>query len=181
MSAPSIYRQVMGPAYDTMPAPLRVFHALQGRAELVGRVRIDAPEGRFARLLARCLGTPLQAQEGTIRFELQADASGEVWIRHFPASTLRSSLYAQEGRIVERMGIVGLHFVLAGDASGLAMRLALMTVFGLPCPARLLPAVIARETGREGRLHFHVEAALPFVGRVARYRGHLELPTGASG
>jgi hypothetical protein len=40
-----------------------------------------------------------------------------------------------------------------------------------------MPRVLARETG-DHDLHFHVEAAVPLLGIVASYRGHLALPPG---
>jgi hypothetical protein len=50
-----------------------------------------------------------------------------------------------------------------------------MRFLGVPCPRWLMPRIVAEETGNEGRLHFRVAAALPLVGVVASYRGHLDL------
>jgi hypothetical protein len=38
-----------------------------------------------------------------------------------------------------------------------------------------MPIVEAEETERPGRLHFDVQASLPGIGRVVRYRGYLDL------
>jgi hypothetical protein len=67
-------------------------------------------------------------------------------------------------------------FALDAAPEQLAMRLVQLDFLGIPCPHWLLPRVEARESGNAGRFHFHVQASLAFVGVVAAYRGHLELP-----
>jgi Domain of unknown function (DUF4166) len=56
---------------------------------------------------------------------------------------------------------------------GLRMRLQAMRFLGIPCPAWLRPRIVAEETGDGSRLHFRIEAAVPGIGRVVGYRGHL--------
>lgn len=172
----SLYQQVMGPEFDRLPAPLRRFHALEGRHLLVGRVQTEAPRSWPARLLARSLGTPLTAQEGAIHFELEAGEASELWTRRFPAKVMRSTMTVRAQRIVERLGPARLGFVLKGSADKLEMQLAGLHFLGIPCPRWLLPRIVAQETATAGRLHFHVQASLPWIGTVTSYRGHLELP-----
>lgn len=176
MSRGSLYQQVMGADFLLLPAPLQHFHALAGRHELRGWAEVRAPASFVARVLARCLGAPLQAQRGPIRFELASSAVAEHWVRHFPWKTMESRLGLASGRIVERLGAARLSFALLASADKLEMQLVSLHFLGVPCPRRLLPAVVAEETASPGRLHFRVQASLPLVGEVAGYHGHLELP-----
>lgn len=175
MNAPSLYRQVMGAAFDALPPALRTFHSLQGRHVLEGRVRVDAPASAAARGLAWCIGSPLQAHEGPIRFELEAGPGEEVWTRHFPGKTMRSTLRRRGDEIVEQLGPARLSFTLTCDAGRLEMRHARLHVLGVPCPRWLAPGIVAQETATAGRLHFRVQARVPWVGVVASYQGHLEV------
>jgi hypothetical protein len=174
----SLYQQVMGGDFIVLPTPLRHFHSLEGNHVLDGWVEVQAPASLAARILARCLGAPLDAQRGPIRFELTAGATSEVWTRHFPGRTMTSTLTLAAGRIVERLGPARLSFALKGGPEFLEMRLVGLHFLGLPCPRWLLPKVLAEETAADGRLQFRVQASLPLIGVVAAYQGHLDLPDG---
>ena len=173
----SMYEQAMGERFARLDPAVQAFHRLAGRHELHGWVRTQAPQSLAARLLALCLGTPLRASEGAIRFALQAEPLREVWIRFFPAQTMRSSLHLQDGQIIESLGAARLSFGLEADGGRLVMRLRKLRVLGMACPAWLEPRIVAEERGEGDRLHFRIEAAVPWVGVVASYSGHLQLPT----
>lgn len=174
----TLYEQVLGPRYRELPEAVQRFHRLSGRHVLHGRVRTQAPATALARLLARGLGTPLSDSAGAIRFELEAGADRERWTRHFPAQTMSSVLAFSRGRVVERLGLARLSFELTPGGRGqLAMRLVRLRFLGIPCPRWLMPRITAEEFG-EGPdvLRFEISAAVPLIGQVARYSGHLELP-----
>lgn len=180
MSSGSLYQQVMGTEFLVLPASLRQFHALEGRHVLTGWVEVRAPASSAARFLAWCLGAPLDVQRGPLRFELESSSASEHWVRHFPGKTMESRLHQTSGRIVEQLGAARLAFALRGGPQKLEMQLVSLHFLGMPCPRWLLPTVVAEETASRGRLHFRVQASLPFVGMVAGYQGHLEVPDGDS-
>lgn len=180
MSAQPLYRQLLGTEFDRLPAALRRFHGLQGRHVLTGSVHVAAPATPLAGWIARCLGAPLHAARGGLRFELDAGPRSETWTRRFPHRTMASRLAVDGPHLVERLGWATLRFVPDLRPDGLALRLAGLRVLGLPCPRALWPVIEAVETGEGARLHFRIEAGLPLVGRVARYTGHLDLPPGDS-
>ncbi|QCW27600.1 DUF4166 domain-containing protein [Lysobacter enzymogenes] len=62
-----------------------------------------------------------------------------------------------------------------GNEPGLVWRLMRVRAFGLPLPAGWFARVQAREFEREGRYHFEVDAQLPGVGLLVRYRGWLDV------
>jgi hypothetical protein len=173
MSDVSMYERVMGPAFKQLAEPVQAFHRTRGRRELHGWVQTAAPASFAARLLARCLGTPLQPSSGPIRFELDVQDACEEWVRHFPTNTMRSRMALKDGELTERLGLTLLRFGLEADRDRLVMRLLGLRFLGIPCPRWALPRVVAEEEGRDGRLYFRVSAALPLVGQVAGYTGHL--------
>ncbi|MCT9810872.1 DUF4166 domain-containing protein [Acidovorax sp. Be4] len=172
----SMYEQVMGAEFSTLGAAVQRFHRLAGRHELHGWVETLAPQSWPARLLAWCLGTPTQASQGPIRFELHAQPDHETWTRFFPTQTMRSRLQRRGGDIVESLGAARLTFALLAREQGLVMRLQQLHFLGIRCPAWLAPRIVAEESGEGGQLQFRVAASVPFVGVVASYRGHLILP-----
>ena len=176
MKPQSLYQQVMGAEFDRLPVPLQAFHTLAGAHVLHGWVEVGAPESWPARVLAWRTGAPQVTQQGPIRFELQAESTSEVWTRHFPGKTMTSRLALVDRRIVERLGAARLQFQLRGSREKLEMQLVRMHFLGVPCPRWLMPALVAEETASEGRLHFEIRAALPLLGVVTRYRGHLDVP-----
>jgi len=176
VTSASLYQQVMGAGFAQLPASLQRFHTLGGSHTLFGAVEVGAPASLAAKLIARCLGAPLQAVKGPIRFELRADPASEVWTRHFPGKTMASRLMLDSGQLVERLGAARLGFELRASPEKLEMKLIRLHFFGVPCPRWLLPAIVAEETATAGRLHFHVRASLPLVGLVTSYHGYLDLP-----
>lgn len=175
MTAPPMYQQLMGEAYARLAPAVRRFHALQGHAVLRGRVRVAAPSGRAARLLAWCMGTPGVAQDGPLLFELQARPGLQRWERRFPLHTMVSTMRPAGAVLAEQLGPAVLFFELREDGGRLVMLLARMRFLGLPCPRWLLPVIIAREHGVGDRLHFEVQARLPGLGLVTDYSGYLDL------
>jgi hypothetical protein len=172
----SLYERVMGHRFARLAAPVQRFHRLTGLHELHGWVTTEAPASVPARWLARLLGAPTTAGSGPIRFELVAHNEREVWTRHFPLHTMTSALSRNGDDVIEQLGAAHLRFELTESDGALGMRLKGLRFLGLPCPRRLLPVIVAEETGADDRLYFRVRASLPLIGRVAGYSGHLTVP-----
>lgn len=175
MSRLSLFEQVLGDGYARLPAALQRFHRLSGHTVLHGWVETQAPETMLARALAVCLGAPRSASSGPIRFELTSGPSEETWTRYFPTRKMTSSIRLVAGQVEETLGSARLTFNLVATEGQLSMQLAKMRFFGVPCPTWMLPRIVAEERGIDDQPHFHITAELPFVGRVASYRGHLEV------
>lgn len=179
MTDRALYETVMGSAFGQLAEPVQAFHRSRGRRVLHGQVRTEAPASTPARLLARCLGTPLRPASGAIRFELDAQPDYETWVRHFPTNTMRSHMTLVAGELTERLGPTRLRFGLTAREGRLVMELRGLRFLGIPCPRWALPRIVAEEEGRDGHLYFRVSAALPLVGQVAGYSGHLVVPAPA--
>jgi hypothetical protein len=171
----SLYRSVMGAAFESLPAEVQRFHSLQGTCVLSGRVAIDGPKSRVGALVARIMKLPAAAADAPMQFKLCANHAHEVWTRCFPGRDMTSTMSRARGRLVESLGPLKLHFRLVAGGDRLTMQLERVTALGVRCPRWLMPIVEAEETESPGRLHFDVEASLPRIGRVVRYRGYLDL------
>lgn len=171
----ALFPTVMGERYERLHPDLRAFHDLTGAATLHGEVRTQPAQSWLAGLLGLAMGTPRAASQGPLRFELGETGADQQWTRHFPHRSMVSRMSVRQGALAETLGPVRLTFALEEDAGRLRMKLQRMHFLGLPCPAFLLPQVTATEHGGGGRLHFDVSAALPWIGRVAAYQGHLDV------
>lgn len=175
-----MYENVMCESYNHLAPEVQQFHRLAGKHTLHGRVEVHAPKSLLAKLLAIFLGTPRSASEGAIKFELDAQPLAERWTRHFPLKTMTSRLQLIDGQLIEKLGVARLMFELSEKEGQLNMHLRHLYFLGIPCPAWLMPHVVAEETGRDGRLYFRVHAGVPGVGLVASYQGYLTMPVSAS-
>ena len=175
-AAPPIYCALMGAAFARLAAPVQRFHRLQGKVVLTGEVDIEGPRHFATKLLAWALGAPRRSQHGPLRFELDADAEREIWTRHFPTRTMRSVLCKTSRGLTEKLGMATLTFELRERDGILSMHLQRFHVLGLPMPRWLMPTVRAEESGQGDRFVFDVEAGMPLLGRVSRYRGFLMVP-----
>ena len=80
-------------------------------------------------------------------------------------------------RLHERVGIAEFEFKPVATADGLRLDTTGMRVLGITMPRALLPTI--RSFDREfedGSFGFDVEARLPLIGRLVRYRGRLAPP-----
>ncbi len=171
----TMYERIMGASFSRLAPEVQQFHRLVGKHTLHGRVEVHAPKSLLTKLLALLLGTPHSASEGAIKFELDAQPLAETWTRHFPMKTMTSRLQLIDGQIVEKRGAARLLFELSEKQGQLRMHLRRLHFLGFPCPDRLMPRVVAEETGRDGCLHFLVRAEISGVGLVASYQGYLAI------
>ena len=127
-----------------MEQDVQTFHRLNGAVTLHGEVETEPPATHLARVLAWCIRTPRTPTRGPIRITLDTAGTEEIWTRQFPRHTMRSTLSLHRGYLTERLGAVRLFFGLETHYGVLRMRLQGLRFLGIPCPAWLRPAVLAR-------------------------------------
>ena len=98
-----------------------------------------------------------------------------IWNRRFGERKLESCFRLQQGRLIESLGPFRLQLRLEVRDDRLRYVLERATLFGIPVPRSLAPDLEAWEGEREGRYDFAVEVRLPFIGRLVRYEGLLDL------
>ena len=88
---------------------------------------------------------------------------------------MRLSMWAHDGLLCERLGLVTFGFALSAEDNVLTWRVRRVSALGVPLPARWFDGVRARESQVADRYHFDVEARLPLAGLLVHYRGWLDV------
>jgi hypothetical protein len=175
--AAPIYRQLLGDAYAALAAPIQDLHKIATSRRFEGRAEVTRGRGSLSGLIARVVGFPPAGTDVPVTVTLTRTGAGELWQRDFGGHRFTSVQYlgegASEGLLVERFGPVAFAMAVVVDEGELRLVLRRGTVLGVPLPRWALPKIEAGEREADGRFHFHVDIALPVIGRIVRYRGWL--------
>ncbi len=174
-AAPSLYRRVLGQAFERLPPAVRGLHDNSGRITASGPCRVERGGHPLARLIAGCFGFP-PAGEGALRVTIEACDGHEEWRRDFGShrtTSRQGEVPGRPGLIFERFGPGNFLIDPRPGPAGLSFALKGARLFGCPLPRFLWPAIVGEATAPDGRYHFNVSVALPLVGLLVRYRGSL--------
>jgi len=172
----TLYRRLVGPAWDSLPAPVRDMHACGGMA--FGRAVVQRGANPLARSIAAMIGFPAAAPDVAVNVRFDVSPCGETWTRSFDAISFSSRQSAGRGRsdrlLCETFGPLTFAMALVPDGDKLRLVLRRWSAFGIPLPMWLCPRSDSFETVEDGRFKFNVEIRHPLVGMIVRYRGWLE-------
>lgn len=167
-----LYRRVIGPDYDRMPEPVRRMHDVIGDAGAVGLGRVRRGRSLLARIVCAVMRFPPEGDH-QLHVAFEERDGVERWTRDFGGKTFSSELSQSGRRLVERFGPMRFSFDLPSDESGLTMVMRGWSIFGIPMPLWLAPKSEAREWAEGENFCFDVPIALPGIGIVVHYSGHL--------
>ena len=170
----SLFAQVLGPAFDALPAPVRALHRAQGMHRYRGEVEVERGRGVLSRLVAATTHLP-PAGRGPSCVEIDASPDTERWIRFIGGRAMPSRLWREGDVLCERLGVAtfGFRLDVAGDV--IVWRVARVRAFGVSLPARWFTGIGARESADGERYAFDVWASLPLAGLLVHYRGWLDV------
>jgi len=172
-----LYRAILGPAFDALPAPVRALHDGIGTRRFTGSATIRRGSGLPARLLCALFRFPEAAQTVPVRVTFAPEPRGERWTRIIGRKTVISFQSAGTGRnrglLIERFGLAAFALALIPDGDRLRFVPRRWSILGLPMPGVLLPAGESFETARDGLFAFDITVSVPLVGLVVAYRGTL--------
>lgn len=177
--AEPVYRQVLGSAWDAMPAAWRDLHQLaEGETRTVsGRASVERGRGLLAQLAGAVMGFPKAGADVPVQVEFSRRKGVETWRRTFAGKSFTSTQALGRGRsdhlVIERFGPVAVHMAVVTDGETMRLIIRRFTVFGVPLPLWLGPTTTAGERIEDGRFHFDVEIGHRLTGRIVRYRGWL--------
>src|SRR5215471_6923092 len=180
-SAPSMYAQVLGPAFTNLAPALKLLHSSQQRRFTgVLTVRTGAhPLSRIALWLARL---PNAHVDALCHLCLLPCERGELWQRSIgpwkfiTRQRLAGSSDAHAGRkeIRERFGAVTLRLSLRTKGETLSIRSVGTRILGIPLPRSLAIRVVAYERPVDkGSFACNVRVYLPGSVALLEYRGTL--------
>jgi hypothetical protein len=170
----SLFGQVLGPAFDTLPAPVRALHVAQGLQRYRGAVEVERGRGLVSRGVAAATHLP-PAGTGPLCVEIDASPAQERWTRFIGGRAMPSRLWREGDVLCERLGLATFGFRLSVEDDALVWRVVRVRVFGLSLPVRWFTGVGARESADGERYAFDVWASLPLAGLLVHYRGWLDV------
>jgi hypothetical protein len=173
MPAAPLFRRLMGPAFETLPAPLRDLHLGGSPRRYRGQCEVMRGGSWLARLCGRIAGFP---PAGNVRVEvaIETEGEGEIWRRDFGGHPLTSRLSARRGALEERMGPAVFRFRLVAETNAIRWDFIDARVMGIPVPSFASARIVAIERLEGGRYAFDVSAAVPWAGLLVHYRGVLD-------
>jgi len=148
---PTLYRRLLGSAFDTLPPVLRRFHDQEAGGSARLAFQVSHGNGWLCRAAAKIARLPRPGNEvrGFLRVVVKGDR--ERWIREV------------DGRRIETVQWRG--------RDGMRFRSARGWFGGLPLPPPLLPRVTAIVTGRKASWWVTVRVELPLLGLLMLYEG----------
>lgn len=174
----TLYRALLGPALDALPAPVRALHAGTGTRRWTGSATVRRGNGLLARLLCALFRFPDAAQTVPVTVTFTPEPRGERWTRIIGRKTVVSFQSAGTGRdrslLIERFGLAAFALALVPEGNRLRFAPRLWSILKVPMPGFLLPAGESFETAIDGRFAFDITVRVPLAGLVVAYRGTLE-------
>ena len=170
----ALYRRLLGVRFDDLPGAVRALHDVEAECTWIGRADVCRGGSAIARGLAMVLGLPPEGRDQPLSVTFMPSGDAEIWTRTFGVKRFVSTQWADGTQLRERVGPVTLHMTLQQDGEWLGLTLVGVRALGIPLPTSLLPRINTRETDRDGRYCFEVEAITPLIGLLVRYEGWLE-------
>jgi hypothetical protein len=170
----SLFAQVLGSAFETLPAPLRALHVMQGKHRYHGDVEVERGRGLLSRIAAAATHLP-PAGAGPLCVEIDASSDTERWTRFIGGRAMPSRLWREGDLLCERLGLATFGFRLQVEDHAIVWRVVRVRVFGASLPAHWFTGVGARESADGDRYRFDVWASLPLAGLLVHYRGCLDV------
>jgi hypothetical protein len=167
----SLYRRLLGPAFDCLPRTLQNFHDVESEWRGRARFRITHGTGPLRRLVAGAARLPPAGEDVALRLRIVAVGARERWIRHFGPHKLQSVQWAQEGLLMESFGVTRLGFRLHVEPPALRLEPVGVWVLGVALPRALMPQGTGVEVGRDDGCAIRVRLEIPGLGLVAQYEG----------
>lgn len=177
----TIYRAILGSAFDALPARVRELHAVSGPQRWTGSATVRRGRGPVARLLCARLGFPDAAQDVPATVTFAPIPGGERWTRTIGGKTFASLQSAGTGRdrylLIERFGLAVFAVALVRDGQRLLFIPRRWSIWKVPMPRYLLPTGACFETETDGAFVFDITIQAPLVGLIVAYRGTLQPET----
>jgi hypothetical protein len=172
-----LYRDVLGPAFDALPAPVRALHDGAGSRRWTGSASVQRGTGLLARLVCALVGFPETGRDLPATVVFAPVPGGERWTRTIGRKTFASLQAAGAGRdrylLIERFGLATFAIALVREGNRLRFVPRRWSILGIPMPRALMPSGESFETERDGLFAFDITVRAPLVGPIVAYRGTL--------
>ena len=106
-----LFAALLGPAFATLPEPVRALHVAQGLKRYVGEVQVERGSGLLSRLVAAATHLP-PGGIGPLGVEIDASPDHERWTRYIGGRAMPSRLWREGDVLCERLGVATFGFHL---------------------------------------------------------------------
>lgn len=168
-----IFRRVLGPDIDRLPASVRATHDAVTPRSFKGFASVTRGSGLQARVAALLFGFPPTTSKIDVEVDKVPTANGEIWQRRFGRSMFRSVLRPTPRGMSERFGVLTFDLDLKARQTSLEFPVKGGRIWGIPIPRFLLPQSIATESDIDGVFHFDVLLKAPTGAILVHYKGWL--------
>ena len=176
--AASLYRHLLGSAWERLPLPLRQLHDTQAQRVWQGECAVERGRNPLALLVGASVGFPAAGSNQTITVTLSPRDGGEHWERCIGgrrfSSRQRAGVGPSQWHVCEAFGPVAVDMALVLSDGELRYIVRRWRLFGVPMPSWLGPRATAVERSSGDRFCFDVSVAHPFTGLIVRYTGWLK-------
>ena len=168
-----LFRRVIGPDFEALPAPIRAVHGGEAKT-YSGTCEVVRGTGLLSRVAAAIASLPAAGANVPLKVTIDVDSRGETWNRIFDGRNMRSRMSERDGLLEERIGPTVFRFALQPSGGAIDWKLMGVRWLGVPLPVSWFDKVKARESLDGNRYRFDVRAEVPIVGLLVHYRGTLD-------
>lgn len=172
-----VFRQALGPAFDTLPRPVQDLHTVLAHRRWSGSARVDRGTGLRARIICAAVGFPPATDATPVTVTMERREEAEIWVRDFGGKRFRSHLRSAgtpgDGVVSERFGPLTFRIGLEVVKGKLTYPVLSGHCGPIPIPRWLLPRSETVEASDGETATFDVAVSLPGAGLLVRYRGRL--------
>ena len=176
-----LYGRLLGSEWQRLDAAIRLMHTPGPGLHAAGVFRVVHGRHRTARLLAKLLRLPAEAEKVDVRLQVKPSGVAELWIRSFEqqrvmtrqSGTTLGILRENTGWLELQFRLIVEHGSLVYRQSGAGLRIGWWFV---PLPGWISPTVEASEKSgdRPNSVWVSVAFSLPGVGLLVSYSGRIE-------
>ncbi len=169
----SLYRRILGEAFDTLPPVLRRFHDQECGGSASGTFCVIHGKGWLCRRLARLGRLPDPGSAVPVRLRVVSEGPRERWIREIGGRRLETLQWGHHGLLVEAVGPFRSGYRVDAGPEGMRLRSVRGWLYALPIPSALAPRIEAVVAAPGNAWHVRVRIVLPLLGLLAGYEGEI--------
>ena len=162
----------MDGAFAKLPDVVQRAH--RGTIRLFGNAKVERGGG-LGGLIAALMRLPKSNPKADLVVTAWHFPDQMVWSRSFDGRVFESIFRRDDDFLVEQMGPLSLYLQPMAEGGRLVYRLIATQIGPITLPRALAPSMTAWESEKDGKYQFEVSVDLPFLGRLVRYTGSLDL------
>jgi hypothetical protein len=170
--------ECMDGAFVKLPDVVQRAH--RGTIRLFGNAKVERGSG-LGGLIALIMRLPRSNPKADLIVTAWHFPEKMVWSRSFDGRVFESTFRRDDDFLVEQMGPLSLFMQPMCEGGRLVYRLIATQIGPITLPRMLAPSMTAWEGEKDGKYTFEVSVNLPFLGRLVRYSGSLDLEVLAAG